>query len=68
VKFAVDHTIITSLCACKISIQFGAGLHLLVQEGLGSHKADSAAKDGLSLTVTALKSPASELYYLVQQS
>ena len=27
----------------------------------GNEKADSAAKDGLSLTVTALKSPASEL-------
>jgi len=27
----------------------------------GNEKADSAAKDGLSLTITALKSPASEL-------
>jgi len=27
----------------------------------GNEKADSAAKDGLSLTVTALKSPAAEL-------
>ena len=27
----------------------------------GNERADSAAKDGLSLTVTALKSPASEL-------
>ena len=54
-KFGVEYTNVMSLYACKIYIQFGAGLHLLVQEGLGSHKADSAAKDGLSLTVTANK-------------